>query len=348
VAYMNADTSPKVGFRPYGQTDAFGASHFMCVPEQESDIPPDVGGDGLGVYYLNRPFDPWELYDDVHHTDGLSGLGQNHPFKPTAWKLHGLGALGTAVDPSTVSELVVNGGYDMGVVDNLIQMGATNEELLALPYPADSAEMSAAVASLMSQLGVTAPIAPAPVSTAGVPAGTELLYNVTWAAKTLTSQTPQDIAAAVASALSSKWGIKVVSSNASANFFANQPQFSMYVATTTDYGQPNDVKSIIDGEVYNAGRQVVSSSISIVAQSPNVQAATTQTLLQQLALAQAKGDTVTAQAILKTLASLGVQPSTTGTMEQWLMTNAKWLAIGAAALIAIGPITQGLFGGRRR
>jgi hypothetical protein len=76
-------------------------------------------------------------------------------------------------------------------------------------------------------------------------------------------------------------------------------------------------------------------------------AATNQNLLNALAKAQASGDTVTAQSILKTLAVTGA-PAAPSTLESWLMNNWQYLALGAGALIAIGPISSGLFGGRRR
>lgn len=77
--------------------------------------------------------------------------------------LSGWPMLGSAVDPSTIADLVANGGYDMGTINTLAALGATNEQLLALPYPASSAEMAAAVANLMNQLGgaQAAPGAPA-------------------------------------------------------------------------------------------------------------------------------------------------------------------------------------------
>ena len=136
--------------------------------------------------------------------------------------------------------------------------------------------------------------------TAGVPAGTEMLYEVTWATQTLTTQTPQDIEATVAAALATKWGIHVVSSSATSNFFINQPTFSIYLVTNIDYGQLNDVKAIIDGEVYNAGRKVQASSISIV----------------------------------KPGTGPGAAPSST---VQWLENNALWIGLGLFGLFYLLP-----------
>jgi hypothetical protein len=178
-AYTQADTSAKVGFRRYRRTDPFGAAHL-------SGLGADLGDPQLGTYYLNRPFDPWELYPDVHVTSGvgLHGLGQNHPFKPQAWHLHGvplddaipeivdrvheavgrgdhataqalvntLNGLGSAPDQTTVDELVAN-GYSPLDIQQVIAQGATNEQLLALPYPASADERGAALYQLQHALG---------------------------------------------------------------------------------------------------------------------------------------------------------------------------------------------------
>jgi hypothetical protein len=195
---MAADTSAKVGFRPYRHTDPFGAAHLSGLGADLSE--------GLGVYHLNRVFDPWELYDDVHHTagtrrglHGLEGLGQNHPFKPQAWHLHGvpledavpeivdrvheavdrgdhataqalvntLNGLGSAPDQTTVDELVAN-GYNPLDISQVIAQGASSEQLLALPYPASADERGAALYSLQHALGG----APGPV---GVPMQTDII-----------------------------------------------------------------------------------------------------------------------------------------------------------------------------
>lgn len=68
-------------------------------------------------------------------------------------RVYTLAGLGTAPDQTTIAELVVTGGYDMGDINTLIAMGATNEQLQALPYPAAADERSAAFSNLMNQLG---------------------------------------------------------------------------------------------------------------------------------------------------------------------------------------------------
>jgi hypothetical protein len=60
-------------------------------------------------------------------------------------------AMGTAPDPDTLNELT-SAGYDPGMLQTLVAMGATNEQLQSLPYPADPNEMAAAEQALMSAL----------------------------------------------------------------------------------------------------------------------------------------------------------------------------------------------------
>jgi hypothetical protein len=340
MAYTNADTTPKVGFRPYHQTDPFGAAHLSGVPEMSGD----KTGELLGAYYMNRPFDPWELYSTtgsglhgVSELGELVGLGQNHPFKPQAWHLHGLGDTYTAVrDQINASQNVMSDPTGEYVTDlNTGNMIDTQTGVITL---SDGTTLNP------STITVSAP----PVSSAGVPAGTQLLYNATWATQTLTTQTPAGIESKVAAALQSKWGITVDSSNATSNWLVNQPGFSMYVTTHVDYGKLSDVKSIIDGEINAAGRSGVNSTINVVQNAPQVAAQTNAGLLSALAQAQASGDTVTAQAILKTLAATGTTatPAPSSTIA-WLENNAMWIGIGLAGLIMLGPLSQGLFGRRR-
>jgi hypothetical protein len=67
-------------------------------------------------------------------------------------RVYTLAGLGRPPDPSTIADLVANGGYDMGTINTLVALGATDEQLLTLPYPAGPDEMSVAVANLMNIL----------------------------------------------------------------------------------------------------------------------------------------------------------------------------------------------------
>jgi hypothetical protein len=330
MAYMIADTGNKVGFRPYGQTNPFGAAHL-------SGVPADAGG--LGEYYLNRPFDPWELYTDVHHTDHkLSGLGefgelgQNHPFKSQAWHLHGLGA---ASDPTgeAADELLAAGHITQAEHDAILEGSMSFQDVLGYD-PTDSSSW----ANLVS-----------------------LFQEVNQDLQTLEhqAQTVPGVAAAVGRDL-----------------IAKRQQYSDLATQFTRYytllmgSAPAGISGLgIAPLVWVAGAAVFivgafitlyaihtwSKSVDVNAIQANATqtqtqstASTNKDLLSALAAAQAKGDTVTAQAILKTLASTGAQPQSASTLETWLMTNAKWIGLGAVALVMAGPLASGLFGGKRR
>ena len=138
MSYTKADTSPKTGFRPYHQTDPFGAAHLSGAPQSYSHFSGEVYPTNLGDYRFLRPFDPWELWTE--HDTGLSGLGQNHPFKPTAWAL---GYLGDSAADNTATGMV-NEGYDPNVVYPLVSAGATSAQLQDLwnNYGANTPEFS--------------------------------------------------------------------------------------------------------------------------------------------------------------------------------------------------------------
>jgi hypothetical protein len=59
--------------------------------------------------------------------------------------------LGTPPDPDTLAQLQA-AGYDMPTIQSAIALGATDEQLLALPFPASQSEIAAATQQLMSQL----------------------------------------------------------------------------------------------------------------------------------------------------------------------------------------------------
>jgi hypothetical protein len=349
MSYGNADTTPKVGFRPYHQTNPFSASHLSGVPVDPA----------LGAYFMERPFDPWELYSTTgaglhgigshDKTSALLGeptelgellgdLGQNHPFKTTAWHLHGLGdAYSTALAQINASQNVMSDPSGEYVTDlntgNLID---TQTGVITLPDGTVLTPSAPAAPAIP-------PTQPASTGVAGVPAGTRLLYTATrapgfvWGAGDISS---------ITAALKNNWGIIVDQSSTGTG---TTPTVSMYVHPIVDYGLATDIQANIDHEIINSGRKVQNSSISIVGAPPQVAAQTQQSLLAALAQAQASGDTVTAQAILKTLSSMGVSPSGAGTTSTvaWIENNAMWIGLGLAGLIVLGPLSQGLFGKRR-
>jgi len=77
--------------------------------------------------------------------------------------------IGTPPDQSAVNDLT-NNGYNPATVNQLIQMGASNEQLQALPFPTDAASMQAAVNALAAQLGGTTASPASAAPTAAAPA----------------------------------------------------------------------------------------------------------------------------------------------------------------------------------
>jgi hypothetical protein len=77
----------------------------------------------------------------VHHMHGYTRVG--------------MGALGDAVDPDTVSTLV-SAGYDPGTISSLAQLGASDQQLQNLPYGPGTTyqDMNDGVTTLMWQLPV--------------------------------------------------------------------------------------------------------------------------------------------------------------------------------------------------
>lgn len=166
MAYMNADTKPKVGFRPYGFTNPRRAAMLS----------------GLGQ---NRPLDPWELHAGPI---GTHGMGQWRPFDqdPGGWHLRGLG--GAVTDPNTiaaVSEFLSVGLISQDQADQILAGTLKISDVL------DSIEANAPDAWATQQLldanaalmnagsaggNVTSQSVPAPQ----VPSGSQLLYSAAW------------------------------------------------------------------------------------------------------------------------------------------------------------------------
>jgi len=331
MGYVEADTSPKVGFRPYHQTDAEAASSLS----------------GLGLYYRNRPFDPWELYPDAHHVDGLGDLGQNHPFQPEAWHLHGLGADPDVVVAKAVAELESAGQITQGEGDAILEGSMEFVDVLGYD-PTDRSSWIDMVGTLRrwnSDL--------------------QSIESQVIAANNQRLQSGQQ-ATPEFSALASQVNQQRQRFNSLSQQFVN-----VYRTVTGEVPSGLSGLGVIPLAAYVAGAAVLMAAVwyghqafetwkqsvnvsQIVAQTAQTTATTTaassQSLLKIIADAQARGDTVTAQSALKALADIGKPPPQSqpaGTVEAWLMTNAKWIGLGAAGLIVLGPLSQGLFGKRR-
>jgi Transglutaminase-like superfamily len=117
----------------------------------------------------------WSLVDESYGNLGgcsaaqfmpaMSGLGHYPRFKShlgSYGKVRTVSGLGSPPDQSAVQDLV-NNGYNPAAINQLISLGASNEQLQALPFPASAAEMQSAVNALIAQLGGS------PTATAAAP-----------------------------------------------------------------------------------------------------------------------------------------------------------------------------------
>jgi hypothetical protein len=292
MAYMGADTGNKVGFRPYGSTNAQCAATLSGLGQNHPFKPEAwrLHSDGLGEYEFNRPLDPWELFPEHSGLHGLGDLGQG---VPECVYLAADGVTVESVDPnSNTTECAANGG------------------VWEIP-PAAAAPAAAA---------------------AGVPAGSRLTYTASLIQSPYTVSSPASVIAAIQNNLASQWNISVVSSSYSGGV-TSQATITLQLQTNVAYGLPSDVKSIVDGAFYNVeSLQVQTSTITLIG-SP-------QALVQQLATAQATGDTVTANTILAALNAGGITGASATSIETWIENNAMWIGLGVLAMVVLPPLIK--------
>jgi hypothetical protein len=334
MAYLYADTANKVGYRPYSQTDPFGAAHLSGYGSglgQNHPFKPQAwhlhGEDGsfLGTYHLNRPFDPWELYDDVHHTAGL----------------HGLSGLGDGTDPvaAAADELLAAGHITQAEHDAILDGSMTFQDVVGIDptdqgswadFVGDLRDWNSQLTSLETQFQQAGP---QPGNAAFAQLGQQLIQQRNQYSS-IASQFVKYYTALIGSTPSGLSGLGV----AVVVYWAVGAAAFLVTAFLIYQGFKTWQASINVNAIKAQTAQTAAMSTSV----------TNQSLTAALAAAQAAGDTVTAQSILKTLAATGAQPAAASPFEAWIMANWTWLALAGGALIMIGPITSGLFGGRRR
>jgi hypothetical protein len=171
----------------------------------------------------------------------------------------------------------------------------------------------------------------------GVPAGTILSYSAQWGNNFSSWNDPNAIQSVVQSVLAQKWGVIVQSQFHNTSDVLNlsgKSGFVLQVAVNRDYGAAGDVKSVIDGELYNAGVLGLTSTIAVTQQ---VASPTSTISLPQaqanLAQAQASGDPAAiAQwaAVVQQLQAGGATP--TRDPLTWLSSNWGWVA---AAVVGV-------------
>jgi hypothetical protein len=301
MAYMNADTGNKVGFRPYGTTSpqcaatlsGLGQNHPF-KPEAWKLYPAPPAGAGMGDYEFNRPFDPWELFEPHSGLHGLAGLGDVE-----CVYLADDGVTVQSVDSnSNASECAANGG--------------------------------------VWEIPPGTPVAAAPAAAAGVPAGSRLTYTALFLQSpyATAAASPGNVIAAITANLQSQWNIQVVGSSYSGGV-TSQGSITLQLQTNVAYGLPSDIKAIVDGAFYNIeGLTAQPSTVTLVGQPAS--------LIQQLSTAQATGDTTTANTILAALNAGGVTGAAATGIETFLMNNAAWIGIGILAMVALPPLIKKL------
>ena len=333
MAYMQADTANKVGYRPYLQTNPQGAANLSGYP---APVSPHLGQNhpfkfeawhlhGLGDYYFNRPFDPWEPYSDVG--PGLHGyLGQD-----------GSDPTGEAAD-----ELLAAGQITQAEHDAILDGSMSFQDVLGYD-PTDQTSWINAVGTLqtwntaLQQLEAQAQA----INQQNLTSGTQPSAAFQQFTQQLLSQRN--------------------------NFESISQTFLTLYRSVTGNVPPGLTGLGIAPVVWVVGAAVAITAVyfgykafqtwqasinvsQLQAQTASTaatsNAATNAALTQALAQAQASGDTVTANSILATLQKTA--PPSSGApmsaLESWITGNALWLGIGAAALVVL----PNLFGGRRR
>lgn len=102
-----------------------------------------------------------------------------------------------------------------------------------------------------------------------LPAGSQLVYNVTWASSLTNFSNPSDIAAAVNANVSANSGIQVSGSQVASTFWSTAgvtqaTGLSFTITLMQDYTSAAMVQSVMDSAVAGAGRPVASSNIKVV------------------------------------------------------------------------------------
>jgi len=268
----------------------------------------------------------------------LSGLGQNHPFKPEAWQLH----------PAGMGEYEFNRPFDTwelfgpgSGLHGLAGLGDTECVYLAddgvtvqsIDANSNAVECAANGGVWEIPPGAAVPVAAAPAA-AGVPAGSRLTYTASLIQSPYTVSSPASVISAITQNLQSQWNIQVVGSSFSGGV-TSQASITLQLQTNVGYGLPSDIKSIVDGAFYNVESLSVQTSTITLIGSP-------QTLVQQLATAQATGDTTTANTILAALGAGGVTGAAATGIEAFLVNNAAWIGIGILAMVALPPLIKKL------
>lgn len=194
---------------------------------------------------------------------------------------------------------------------------------------------------------------------AGVPAGTVLAYSASWsrsawggggvigAFSSINWNDPNGVQSAIQGNLASQYGIVIDSQQHSTSDYINlrgQSGFVLTLHTTSDYGAPADIQSVIDGAIYNVGKTMPQSTIRVVKQGiPQSAVNSPDANSESIAAAQAgytdalsRGDQASADMFARQIAQLGGKdPRGTGQqLTDFLSNNWPWIAaLGVGAVV---------------
>lgn len=331
MGYMSADTGNKVGFRPYGATNAFGAANLSGLGQNHPFKPEAwvLHEHGLGDYEYNRPFDPWELYEANSGLRGLAGLGDDN------------GNAGTDAQVQAAADDLLASGTISQADHDAIVSGATDIAGVIGFDPTDQTSWYNAVGMLQSwNSDLQAIEAQVLAASKAIPSGSNPAFAALSAQVTQQRSQYETLANQFINAYRTVTG----------NVPAGLTGLGILPIVAWAIGVGAVLVAVYFGyqafQTWKASINVQQTVANTAAAQQTSTTATNANLLTALAKAQASGDTVTANSILATLQKTAV-PTTGAPMtaiEAWITNNALWLAIGAGALVVL----PNLFGGRRR
>jgi hypothetical protein len=191
---------------------------------------------------------------------------------------------------------------------------------------------------------------------AGLPAGSQLSYTATWTANPTSTgpgwNNPNGIQSAIAGPLQNQYGVVIDSQTHTTSDIVNvhgSSGFSLKLHTLSDRNSDQDVKSIIDGLLYNAGMVGVASQIITLAQGVSQTPAGTPLAPQDAAIATAtalyndavaRGDqSSAAQFAAQILQLTGSNPLGTGaSISAWFSKNWLWVALGGLGVVVVKEV----------
>jgi hypothetical protein len=183
--------------------------------------------------------------------------------------------------PDALALQMIQDGYDISTITTLADNNVTDAQLQNLydNYGAGTPEFAAAANALVVQLSRasggaispgTSPVLPLnpgaspssqPPANASVPSGSIFTYTAQWSTSLLNVSSPSQILASVYNILQ-QHNINIINSSIPSTIVGQATGFTIVIQTTIGFAQLADIKSICDGAVYQAGRQVTSSVLT--------------------------------------------------------------------------------------